>query len=161
MNVKRTLGMLVLAAGCAFAQQPGMPSGAPPAGGASESAPAAEKTMGRQPLDAGKGKRDPFQNIVAHRGKGGTAALCTGSGKACMAPGQAELKGVAKTQEGYIAMVVSAEKKTYFLRLNEPVLNGYVLKITGDSITFRENVVDNVGRTSSRDVVKRITGSGI
>ena len=78
-----------------------------------------------------------------------------------MAPGQAELKGVAKTQEGYIAMVVSAEKKTYFLRLNEPVLNGYVLKITGDSITFRENVLDTLGRTSTRDVVKRITGSGI
>jgi hypothetical protein len=77
-----------------------------------------------------------------------------------MVASQAELKGVAKTQDGYIAMVVTADKKTYFLRLNEPVLNGYVLKITGDSITFRENMVDNVGRTSTRDVVKRITRSG-
>lgn len=132
----------------------------PPAGG-QESAPAAAapaRTDTRPQADPGKGKRDPFQSIVSKGGK--PTVLCTGTGKACMAPSQAELKGVAKTQEGYIAMVASGQK-TYFLRLNEPVLNGYVLKITGDSITFRENVVDNVGRTSSRDVVKRITGSGI
>jgi hypothetical protein len=67
---------------------------------------------------------------------------------------------VAKTQEGFIAMVVTGDKKTYFLRPNEPVMNGYVLKITGDSITFRENVIDNVGRSSTRDIVKRIIGSG-
>ncbi len=161
MSAKRTLWMLVLATGCAWAQQPGGPPSGPPAG-ATETAPATAapaRTEGRPQADPGKGKRDPFQSIVSPKG-GKPGVLCTGTGKACMAPAQAELKGVAKTQEGYIAMVASGQK-TYFLRLNEPVLNGYVLKITGDSITFRENVVDNVGRTSSRDVVKRITGSGI
>lgn len=161
MSAKRTLWMLILATGGAWAQQPGGPPSGPPAGGAPASVPAAAapaRTESRPPQDAGKGKRDPFQSIVSKGGK--PVVLCTGTGKACMAPAQAELKGIAKTQEGYIAMVASGQK-TYFLRLNEPVLNGYVLKITGDSITFRENVVDNVGRTSSRDVVKRITGSGI
>lgn len=153
--------MLVLATGCAWAQQPGGPPGGLPEG-APASAPASAasaRTGGRQPLDPSRGKRDPFQSIVSPKG-GKPGVLCTGTGKACMAPSQAELKGVAKTQEGYIAMVASGQK-TYFLRLNEPVLNGYVLKITGDSIIFRENVMDNVGRTSTRDVVKRITGSGI
>ena len=161
MSAKRTLSMLLLAAGCAWAQQTGGPPSMPPAG-AQESAPASAapaKTDTRLPQDPGKGKRDPFQSIISTKG-GKSGVLCTGTGKACMAAAQAELKGVAKTQEGFIAMVASGQK-TYFLRLNEPVLNGYVLKITGDSITFRENVVDNVGRTSTRDVVKRITGSGI
>ncbi|MGH9556456.1 MAG: hypothetical protein ACRD2Y_11610 [Terriglobales bacterium] len=156
MTAKRTMWMLVLATSSALAQQGGPPAGAP-----SSSTPAAApaKTEGRT-MDAGRGKRDPFQSVVAPRGGGG-GPLCTGTGKACMVPSQVELKGVAKTQEGYIAMVVTGDKKTYFLRLNEPVLNGYVLKITGDSITFRENVVDTVGRTSTRDVVKKIIGSGI
>ncbi len=156
MTAKRTLWMLVLATSSALAQQGGPPSGPPSSG-----APAAEtaKPASKQ-MDAGKGKRDPFQSVVAPRGGGG-GTLCTGTGKACMVASQVELKGVAKTQEGYIAMVVTGDKKTYFLRLNEPVLNGYVLKITGDSITFRENVIDNVGRSSTRDVVKRIIGSGI
>lgn len=149
--------MLVVATGCAWAQQPGGPPSGPPSSEPAAAAPA--KTEGRQPLQDAKGRRDPFQSIVAPKG-GKPGVMCTGTGKACMSPSQAELKGVAKTQEGYIAMVASGDK-TYFLRLNEPVLNGYVLKITGDSITFRENVVDNVGRASSRDVVKRISGSGI
>jgi len=160
MSAKRTLWMLILATGCAWAQQPGGPPSGTPTG-APESAPASAapaRTESRQQLDPSRGRRDPFQSIVSKGGKPGV--LCAGTGKACMAPAQSELKGIAKTQEGYIAMVASGQK-TYFLRLNEPVLNGYVLKITGDSITFRENVVDNVGRTSSRDVVKRITGSGI
>ncbi len=159
--MKGRLWMLVLAASCAVAQQPGTPPGAPPAGGAPSSTPSAEKTITRPPAEVGKGKRDPFQNILATRGGKGGPALCAGSGKACLAPANVELKGVAKTQEGYIAMVVSSEKKTYFLRVNEPLFNGYVLKITGDSITMRENVLDTLGRTSTRDVVKRIVGSGI
>lgn len=156
MTKKPTMWMLVLAASSVLAQQPATP----PAEAPSSTPAAPAKTEGRQPPDASRGRRDPFQSVVAPRG-GVPGTLCTGTGKACMVAGQAVLKGVAKTQEGYIAMVVTPEKKTYFLRLNEPVLNGYVLKITGDSITFRENVVDNVGRTSTRDVVKRITGSGI
>ncbi|MCI0354392.1 MAG: hypothetical protein L0099_05030 [Acidobacteria bacterium] len=157
MSAKRTMWMLVLAASSALAQQPG----GPPAGAPPSSTPAAEPAKtGSRPVELGKGKRDPFQSVVAPRGGAG-AVLCTGTGKACMVASQVELKGVAKTQEGFIAMVVTGDKKTYFLRPNEPVLNGYVLKITGDSITFRENVIDNVGRTSTRDVVKRIVGSGI
>jgi len=158
MSAKPTMWILVLATSSLLAQQPG----GPPAGAPSSSTPAAApaKTGSRPAADVGKGKRDPFQSVVAPRGGGG-GVLCTGTGKACMVPSQAELKGVAKTQEGFIAMVVTGDKKTYFLRPNEPVLNGYVLKITGDSITFRENVVDNVGRSSTRDVVKRIVGSGI
>lgn len=160
MTAKRTLWMLVLATGSALAQQ-GAPPAGPPSGSAPASAPTADTAKpASKPMETGKGKRDPFQSVVAPRGGGG-GTLCTGTGKACMVASQVQLKGVAKTQEGFIAMVVTGDNKTYFLRPNEPVLNGYVLKITGDSITFRENVIDNVGRTSTRDVVKKIIGSGI
>ena len=70
---------------------------------------------------------------------------------------QVVLKGTVKTKEGMIAMVENAAKKQYNLRENDQVLNAYVLKITGDSIVFRETVRDLLGKTTNKDVVKRVT----
>jgi Tfp pilus assembly protein PilP len=70
---------------------------------------------------------------------------------------QVVLKGVVKTQGGMIAMVENAAKKQYNLREKDPVFNGFVLKITSDSIVFRETVTDLLGNASSREVVKRVT----
>jgi Tfp pilus assembly protein PilP len=67
------------------------------------------------------------------------------------------LKGVVKTQAGMIAMVENAAKKQYNLREKDSVQSGYVLKITTDSIVFRETVTDMLGNSNSREVVKRVT----
>jgi len=62
-----------------------------------------------------------------------------------------------RAPSGSIAVVESSTRKvTYFLRESDPVFNGYVVKITADSILFRENVVDRVGKQSTRDVVKKV-----
>jgi hypothetical protein len=37
------------------------------------------------------------------------------------------------------------------------VFNGYVMKITGDSIVFQETLQDRLGKTFTREVVKKIT----
>jgi hypothetical protein len=37
------------------------------------------------------------------------------------------------------------------------VFNGYVMKITGDSIVFRETLQDRLGKNFTREVVKKIT----
>jgi len=74
---------------------------------------------------------------------------------------QIELKGVVKTVNGMIAMVENTAKKAYFLRENDPVFNGYVLKITGDSVIFKESTTDNQGRTVTRDVVKRVSAPAV
>ena len=46
-----------------------------------------------------------------------------------------------------IAVVVNALDKAYFLRENDPVFNGYVVKITGDSIIFKETIQDRLGKS--------------
>ena len=43
--------------------------------------------------------------------------------------------------------MTNALNKAYFLRENDPVFNGYVVKITGDSIVFKENVSGPAGKT--------------
>jgi len=37
------------------------------------------------------------------------------------------------------------------------VFNGYVVRITGDSVVFQETVQDKLGKASTREVVKRVS----
>jgi hypothetical protein len=100
------------------------------------------------------GRRDPFVSPVVKLGSVGSG--CS-SGKRCLAIDQIALKGVVKSDVGMIAVVVNAMDKAYFLRVNDPVFNGYVVKITGDSIVFKETFHDRLGKSLTRDITKTIT----
>ena len=100
------------------------------------------------------GRRDPFVSPVVAMGVSGSG--CS-AGKRCLTIDQIALKGVVKSEAGMIAVVVNAVDKAYFLRENDPVFNGYVVKITGDSIIFKETFHDRLGKTLTRDVTKTIT----
>src|SRR5581483_2955962 len=100
-----------------------------------------------------EGRRDPFVSPVV--AMGATGSGCN-TGKRCLTIDQVALKGVLKSEAGMIAVVVNALDKAYFLRENDPVFNGYVVKITGDSIVFKETFHDRLGKTLTRDVTKTI-----
>jgi Tfp pilus assembly protein PilP len=99
------------------------------------------------------GRRDPFISPVVNRTMVGSG--CS-TGKRCLAVDQINLKGVVRAETGMIAVVVNAMNKAYFLRENDPVFNGYVVKITGDSIIFKETIPDKLGKPFTREVTKRI-----
>jgi Tfp pilus assembly protein PilP len=97
------------------------------------------------------GKRDPFFSpVVQQQGSG-----CS-TGKKCLEIGTINLRGVVKSDTGFIAVVTNNLNKAYFLRENDPVFNGYVVKITGDSVVFQETIQDKLGKSFTREVVKRI-----
>jgi hypothetical protein len=100
------------------------------------------------------GRRDPFVSPVVNRSMTGSG--CS-TGKRCLAIDQIALKGVVKSDVGMIAVVVNAVNKAYFLRENDPVFNGYVVKITTDSIVFKETMQDKLGKPFTREVEKKIT----
>lgn len=100
------------------------------------------------------GRRDPFVSPVVNMSARGSG--CS-SGKRCLAIDQVALKGVVKSDGGMIAVVVNAMDKAYFLRENDPVFNGYVLKITGDSVVFKETFRDKLGKPLTRDVTKTLS----
>jgi Tfp pilus assembly protein PilP len=100
------------------------------------------------------GRRDPFVSPVVNLGAVGSG--CS-SGKRCLAIDQIALKGVVRSDNGMIAVVVNAMDKAYFLRENDPVFDGYVVKITGDSIVFKETFKDKLGKPLTRDVTKTIS----
>jgi Tfp pilus assembly protein PilP len=98
------------------------------------------------------GKRDPFFSPVVQQP---TGSGCS-TGKKCLEIGNINLRGVVKSESGFIAVVTNNLNKAYFLRENDPVFNGYVVKITGDSVVFQETVQDKLGKPFTREVVKRI-----
>jgi hypothetical protein len=97
------------------------------------------------------GKRDPFFSPVVQQSGSG----CT-TGKKCLEIGNINLRGVVKSDNGFIAVVTNNLNKAYFLRENDPVFNGYVVRITGDSVVFSETVQDKLGKPFTREIVKRI-----
>jgi Tfp pilus assembly protein PilP len=99
-------------------------------------------------------RRDPFVSPVVQIGSAGSG--CS-TGKRCLAIDQVALKGVVRSEAGMIAVVVNAMDKAYFLRENDPVFNGYVTKITQNSIVFKETFHDRLGKEMTRDVTKTIS----
>jgi hypothetical protein len=100
-----------------------------------------------------EGRRDPFVSPVVSRSNGPNCS----TGKRCLAIDQILVRGVVKADTGMIAVVVNSLNKAYFLKENDPVYNGYVLRITGDSVVFKETFQDRLGKESTREVVKKIT----
>ena len=122
---------------------------------ASAPAAAATKTDSKPKPEEKKwamnGKRDPFFSPVVQTNGSGCS-----TGKKCLEIGAINLRGVVKSDTGFIAVVTNNLNKAYFLRENDPVFNGYVVKITGDSVVFQETIQDKLGKPFTREVVKRI-----
>ncbi len=118
---------------------------------ASKAAPAEKAEKKEDKKWAMSGKRDPFFSPVVQTNGSGCS-----TGKKCLEIGNINLRGVVKADSGFIAVVTNNLNKAYFLRENDPVFNGYVVKITGDSVVFSETVQDKLGKPFTREVVKRI-----
>jgi hypothetical protein len=126
------------------------PAVTPPAAAPAKSANA-PKPPKEEKKWAMSGKRDPFFSPVVQQNGSGCS-----TGKKCLEIGAINLRGVVKSDTGFIAVVTNTLNKAYFLRENDPVFNGYVVKITGDSVVFQETIQDKLGKSFTREVVKRI-----
>ena len=139
---------------------PTVPKSNPPAAASaahsssgSAEGPASEEQVVPDGKYAANGRRDPFISpVVSHAGGSG----CN-TGKKCLEIGAINLRGVVRAESGFIAVVSNGLNKAYFLRENDPVFNGYVVKITGDSVVFQETLQDRLGKSFTREVVKKIT----
>ncbi|MGB9236872.1 MAG: hypothetical protein WCC04_20880 [Terriglobales bacterium] len=163
MNAAKTKGSKMHAAGIHKEKVPPaaveVKTTAPVPGTAARSGPSgddsaeAEDPAGSEKKYNPNGRRDPFISpVVSHAGGSGCS-----TGKKCLEIGTISLQGVVRSDTGFIAVVSNGLNKAYFLRENDPVFNGYVVKITGDSIVFQETLQDRLGKTFTREVVKKIT----
>jgi hypothetical protein len=137
------------------AAQPAQPAGQAEANAAEGSAP--DDSTAPENKWAMSGKRDPFVSpVVSHAGGSGCS-----TGKKCLEIGDINLRGIVHSEAGFIAVVTNNLNKAYFLHENDPVFNGYVIKITGDSVTFKEMMQDRLGKPFTREVVKKIVAPAV
>src|SRR5438067_2939824 len=116
-------------------------------------APATAPTEGTGAQTASR-RRDPFVNpITAVRE--GLSTSCQG-GKRCLQVTEIILRGIVRAPAGMIAVVENAAQRTYFLRENDPIYNGFVQKITPDTVVFKEHFIDSLGRDNQREIVKTV-----
>jgi hypothetical protein len=133
-----------------------VPAAAKPAVSAASSGTAGSAENEQSVVPDSKAKahgRDPFVSPVVSRAGGSGCS----NGKKCLEIGNINLKGVVHSENGFIAVVSNNLNKAYFLRENDPVFDGYVVKITGDSIVFQETLQDRLGKSFTREVVKKLT----
>ena len=104
------------------------------------------------------GKRDPFVSVIVARAD--STAACSG-GKRCLVVDQLALRGIVRTPTKWIALVENPARKTYYLYENDPIFNAVVVRITGDSVIFRESIMDALGHSTEREVVKRVNAPAI
>jgi dUTPase len=74
---------------------------------------------------------------------------------------QLVLEGIVRmdSTNKMIAVVTNNTRRAYFLRENDAVYDGVVSKITPDAIYFQENSLDQSGRATTVEVIKRLPSS--
>lgn len=168
-----TAGLTALAALPVLAQQApaASPSGkAAPA--ATSSAPQAEEqgefdieqnledVLQQQPMGAdtyrydSQGRRDPFRSLIGPRQSLGEGERPPG------VPGflvdEIDLSGVVKTKQGLVAMIKGPDNKGYLIRVGDKVFDGELIRISQNSIVFRQEVNDPTQIERYKEVVKEL-----
>lgn len=103
-------------------------------------------------------RRDPFISMIRKPNPAGhamAAPSCT-AGRKCLAVNHIVLKGIAQGPDGRLALVEDPQRKSYLLREKDPLLNGEVVRITRDTVVFRERTVSKPGRVAQHEVVMKL-----
>lgn len=105
-----------------------------------------------------QGRRDPFQSLIGPAPK-------LQSGQRPVGPqgfliDEIKIQGVVKTkQQGLVAMINGPDNKSYLVKIGDKVLDGEIIRITPNSIVFRQEVNDPTRIERFREVVKEIVSS--
>jgi type IV pilus assembly protein PilP len=107
-----------------------------------------------------QGRRDPFQSLIGPAPKLQTGQRPQGP------PGflidEIKIQGVVKTrQQGLVAMINGPDNKSYLVKIGDKVLDGEIIRITPNSIVFRQEVNDPTRIERFREVVKEIVSSEV
>jgi len=101
------------------------------------------------------GRRDPFVSLIkGFQGEG--SARRTKAGLEAFLIQEVALKGVVKTPEGFVAMVLGTDGKSYFPRVGARLFDGQIVSIDQTSVTFRQEITDPLSPVRTRDVKKSL-----
>jgi Tfp pilus assembly protein PilP len=102
------------------------------------------------------GRRDPFVSLI--KGLQGEGATSRGkkAGLEAFLIQEVALKGIVKTPDGFVAMLLGTDGKSYFPRAGARLFDGQIVAIDQTSVTFRQEVTDPLSPVRTRDVKKSL-----
>jgi Tfp pilus assembly protein PilP len=131
---------------------------APPAAAPSTPAAAQPATPVEPPsswsYDA-EGRRDPFLSLLG-RGNDPRTSGARPPGVAGMLIGDVTVKGILRDRSGYVAMIQSADSKTYIIRTGDRLFDGTVKSILHDKVIFSQDVNDPLSLVKQREIPKAV-----
>lgn len=66
------------------------------------------------------------------------------------------LKGIVATPDGYVAMLLGPDNKSYFVRVGQRLYDGAIIAMDGATVTMRQEVTDPLATQKTREVVKTL-----
>jgi Tfp pilus assembly protein PilP len=104
-----------------------------------------------------EGRRDPFVSLL-RRGRE-TVRRPDGKvldGVSSLLVNEVALKGILQSRGDSIALVQGADNKTYLVRVNDRLLDGFVRAVTSDTLILIQDVNDPLSVTKQREVRKTL-----
>jgi hypothetical protein len=101
------------------------------------------------------GRRDPFISLV-NRGTDLRASGKRPAGLPGVMIGEVSLKGIVRSHNTFIAMLLAPDGKTYVVQSNARLLDGTVKAISAESVLFAQDVTDPLSLVKEREVRKTL-----
>jgi hypothetical protein len=101
--------------------------------------------------DAGA-RRDPFISLLT-----GIKGKKTPQGQLTVA--DAKVVGITRNRDGYVAIIMGADKKARFMKPGDKLYDGAVIAIEADRVIFRQDLTEDTLAApglKSKEVVKRL-----
>ena len=146
MTTLMLLALLTVAA-------PGQAAPAPP--------PASAPAVAAEPADNytynPEGRRDPFVSLL-RSGSDQRGARTGVEGVTSLAVDELSVRGVVAGRNGYVAMVMGPDNKTYIVRANDKLLDGTVKAVTAQGLVILQDVNDPLSLVKQKEVRKMLRG---
>lgn len=102
------------------------------------------------------GRRDPFVSLIKGLQGEGSSSRGKKAGLEAFLIQEVALKGIVKTPQGFVAMLLGTDGKSYFPRVSARLFDGQIVAIDQSSVTFRQEVTDPLSPVRTRDVKKSL-----
>jgi len=105
-----------------------------------------------------QGRRDPFVSLIKPVSSGRETRVRP-TGPEGFLIQEIALKGVVKTPDGYTAMILGTDNKSYFVKTGQRLYDGAIVAMDSSSVTFRQEVADPLSPVRTREVKKSLYSS--
>ena len=102
-----------------------------------------------------EGRRDPFVSLL-RGGSDQRAARIGVAGLAGLTVDEISVRGVVAGNNGYVAMVMGPDNKTYIARANDKLLDGTVKAVTAQGLVILQEVNDPLSLVKQKEVRKML-----